>query len=133
FGAGAVLMDPTTCDPLYRRSIRVSLGHVLRVPFAPLEPWPAALADLRSAGWTTVALTPAAEAEPLDRVTSAGLGPVALLVGAEGPGLAPGTVAAADRRIRIPLAAGVDSLNVATATAIALNHLVPHPGQQLDG
>lgn len=124
FGAGAVLLDPTTCDPLYRRSIRVSLGHVLRVPFAPLEPWPAALADVRSTGWTTVALTPAADAEPLDRMSPVGLDPVALLVGAEGPGLAAGTLAAADRQVRIPLAGGVDSLNVATATAIALHHLV---------
>lgn len=135
FGTGAVLMDPTTCDPLYRRSIRVSLGHVLRVPFARLEPWPAVLADLRSTGWTTVALTPAADAEPLDRVPPAGLGPVALLVGAEGPGLAAGTLAAADRWVRVPLAAGVDSLNVATATAIALHHLGPPRAprrQQLD-
>ncbi|MDQ2726027.1 MAG: RNA methyltransferase [Actinomycetota bacterium] len=119
FGAGAVLMDPSTCDPLYRRSVRVSLGHVLRVPFARLEPWPAALADLRAGGWTTVALTPAAEAEPLDRVAFSEGGRVALLVGSEGPGLAAGTLAAAERRVRIPLVAGVDSLNVATATATA--------------
>jgi tRNA G18 (ribose-2'-O)-methylase SpoU len=127
FGAGAVLLDPSTCDPLYRRSIRVSAGHVLRVPFARLQPWPAALADLRSEGWTTVALTPAADAEPLDRFVSAGTDRVAVIVGAEGPGLANETLAAADRRVRIPLAAGVDSLNVATATAIALHRLAGSP------
>lgn len=132
FGAGAVLTDPTTCDPLYRRSIRVSLGHVLRVPFARLRPWPAALADLRAGGWTTVALTPAAGAEPLERAASEGLGRVALVVGAEGPGLAAETLKAADLRVRIPLAAGVDSLNVATATAIAL-YRFGGPPRPLDG
>ncbi|MDQ6839141.1 MAG: RNA methyltransferase [Actinomycetota bacterium] len=134
FGAGAVLVDPTTCDPLYRRSIRVSLGHVLRVPFARLEPWPAALADLRADGWTTVALTPAADAEAVDDLATAELGPVAVLVGAEGPGLAAGTLEAAEHRVRIPLAAGVDSVNVATATAIVLHRLGgPRPGQRFAG
>lgn len=130
FGAGAVLADPTTCDPLYRRSIRVSLGHALRVPFARLSPWPAALADLRRAGWTTMALTPSLDAEPIDAVAARDLSVngrtperVALLVGAEGPGLRPETLAAADRQVRIRLADGVDSINVATALAIALHWL----------
>ena len=127
FGAGAVFGDPSTCDPLYRRSIRVSAGHALRVPFARLQPWPAALSDLGSGGWTTVALTPEAGAEPLDRFASAGADRVAIMVGAEGPGLSAGALAAAHHRVRIPLAAGVDSLNVATAVAIALHRLTGLP------
>ena len=84
FGAGAVLLDPTCCDPLYRRSVRVSVGHVLRVPFARLTPWPAALADLAAAGFDVVALDPAAP----DTIESVQPGRrVAVLVGAEGSGL----------------------------------------------
>jgi len=131
FGAGAVLLDPTTADPLYRRSVRVSLGHVLRVPWTRLTPWPAALGDLVEQGFTALALTPAADAQPIGRVADAlaaqatgsatgGRPRVALVVGAEGPGLTDAAMAAATRRVRIPLAAGVDSLNVATAAAIAL-------------
>jgi tRNA G18 (ribose-2'-O)-methylase SpoU len=121
FGAGAVLLDPTSADPLYRRSIRVSMGQVLQVPFGPARPWPDALDHLRRLGFEVLALTPAAAAEPLDRVARRPR--QAVLVGAEGPGLTPAALAAAGRRVRIPLAAGVDSLNVATAAAIALHHL----------
>ena len=121
FGCGGVLLDPTTCDPLYRRSIRVSLGHVLRVPFARLKPWPAALDLLSRYGFSVIALGPAGSvnlselAGPADR-------PVALMVGAEEPGLSGAALAAAAQVARIPMAAGVDSLNVATALAIALYH-----------
>jgi len=131
FGVGGVVLDPTTADPLYRRATRVSLGHVLRVPFARAERWPGVLDDLRAAGFTTLALAPDAAARPFDpgsppRATPLGaalaeVGPrVALLVGAEGDGLSAGALAAADLRVRIPMAAGVDSVNVATAAAIAL-------------
>ncbi len=166
---GAVLLDPTTADPLYRRSVRVSLGHVLRVPWTRLGSWPEGLDELRSLGFEVVALTPASDAEPVDRLrrardgdegdegdagvpgepsdpshagesSDAGVpgvgsrsgaaldraprgGRRALLLGAEGPGLSAGALAAADRRIRIPLAAGVDSLNVATAAAIAFHEV----------
>ncbi|MDQ6784567.1 MAG: RNA methyltransferase [Actinomycetota bacterium] len=131
FSVGAVLMDPTTADPLYRRCVRVSLGHALGVPFARLHPWPGALAHLRAEGWTTVALTPAAGAESLDGVAGARLRRVAVLLGAEGPGLRAETLDAADRRVRIPLAKAVDSLNVATAAAIALHHLAAgRPGEE---
>ena len=127
FGVGAVLLDPTTADPLYRRSIRVSLGHVLRVPWTRAAPWPAALAALVGQGFVVLALTPAGGAEPLSTVVadlaSARDGRVALVVGAEGPGLTAGALTAASRRVRIPLAPGVDSLNVATAAAIALHRL----------
>lgn len=123
FGADAVILDPTTADPLYRRSTRVSLGHVLRVPFARADRWPAELGELQDAGFTTLALTPSRDAEPLGAVV---LGPparFAIVVGAEGPGLTDRALASVDRRVRIPMADGVDSVNVATATAIALSAL----------
>jgi tRNA G18 (ribose-2'-O)-methylase SpoU len=100
--------------------VRVSLGHVLRVPFARLDPWPERLGVLRDAGFEVVALTPAPDAEPIDRLAGAR---IALLLGAEGPGLSDAARDAADRRARIPMAPGVDSLNVATAAAIAFHRL----------
>jgi tRNA G18 (ribose-2'-O)-methylase SpoU len=114
FGCDAVLLDPETADPLGRRPVRVSMGHVLHVPFARLAPWPDALAVVRDAGLTVVALTPSGGPFRLPRRA-------ALLVGAEGPGLTDGAMAAADRRVRIDMAADVDSVNVATAAAIALH------------
>ena len=122
FGVDAVLLDPTTADPLYRRSVRVSLGHVLRVPWARLPRLPGGLAVVREHGLAPVALTPAADAEPIDAL-GRDPGRVALLLGAEGSGLSPATLGAADRRVRIPMAAGMDSLNVATAAAIAFHRL----------
>jgi tRNA G18 (ribose-2'-O)-methylase SpoU len=122
-GVDAVLLGPRCSDPLYRRSVRVSMGHVLRVPFTELPgPWPASLDLLRAAGLRVAALTPAADAQPL---ASAALGGqrVAVLLGAEGPGLTPEALAAADLRVRIPMAPGVDSLNVATAAAVAFHAL----------
>lgn len=123
FGVDAVVLDPATADPLYRRSTRVSLGHVLRVPFARAERWPHELADLRAHGLAALALTPAADAEPLSRLVAEPPRSWALLVGAEGPGLSAAALAAVDRRVRIPMAPGVDSVNVATAAAIALSAL----------
>lgn len=116
-GADAVLLDDETCDPLYRRAVRVSLGHVLHVPFArTADP----LTALRANGFVTYALTPAGDVaiedvEPADRS--------ALLLGAEGPGLRPETIARADAKVRISMREGVDSLNVGTAAAIALHRL----------
>jgi tRNA G18 (ribose-2'-O)-methylase SpoU len=125
FGVDAVVLDPTTSDPLYRRATRVSLGHVLHVPFARVEAgrWPAAVEELRDSGLTTVALTPDRGAEPLGALVADAPRRVALLLGAEGPGLTPGALAAADRRVRIPMVRDVDSVNVATAAAIALSAL----------
>lgn len=123
FGVDAVVLDPSTADPLYRRSTRVSLGHVLRVPFARADDGPGALRDLRASGFTTVALTPDAGAAPLGDLVAEGPERVALVLGAEGPGLSAEALAAVDRRVRIPMAAGVDSVNVATAAAIALSAL----------
>jgi tRNA G18 (ribose-2'-O)-methylase SpoU len=127
FGAGVALLDPTCSDPLYRRSIRVSLGHVLKLPFARLAPWPAALESLCDAGYVVLALTPAPAAEAVDEVASqlrASGERVALIVGAEGPGLSPAVLRLC-RPVRVPIAAGVDSLNVAAATAVALHRFSP--------
>ena len=115
FGVGAVVLDPRTADPLYRRVVRVSLGHVLAVPHARLDDWPGGLDRIKAAGFEVVALTPTAT-DSIDFLSTTGK--VALLLGAEGPGLTDAALAAADRRLRIPMAAGVDSLNVATAAAI---------------
>jgi tRNA G18 (ribose-2'-O)-methylase SpoU len=125
FGVDAVLADPTTADPLYRRSVRVSLGHVLRVPWTRLPDWPAGLDALRAAGFVLVALTPARDAEPIDALAAAPPERVAFLLGAEGPGLSAAALAVADGRARIPIAPGVDSLNVATAAAVAFHRLSP--------
>lgn len=122
FGVDAVLLDPTTTDPLYRRATRVSLGHVLRVPFARVEPeaWPAILADLQRDCVAVLALTPATDAPPLATVVDQLPDRVAVLVGAEGPGLSEAAMATVDHRVRIPMTIGTDSVNVATAAAIAL-------------
>ncbi|MGH3874845.1 MAG: TrmH family RNA methyltransferase [Pseudonocardiaceae bacterium] len=119
-GVDAVLLGPRCADPLYRRSVRVSMGHVLRVPFARLDCWPAGLGALRAAGFRIAALTPSLDAVPLPE---AGLDTARLawLVGAEGPGLSAEALAAADLAVRIPMAPGADSLNVATAAAIAFD------------
>jgi tRNA G18 (ribose-2'-O)-methylase SpoU len=126
-GVDGVLLGPRCADPLYRRSVRVSMGHVLRVPFADLPgPWPASLDLLRAAGLRVAALTPAADAQPLATARIAGQR-VAVLLGAEGPGLSAEALAAADLSVRIPMAPGVDSLNVATAAAVAFHALAPLP------
>ena len=127
FGVDAVLLDATCADPLYRRSVRVSLGHVLQVPFTRVAGWPGSLAQLRAAGWTTVALTPSGDVD-IDDFARHAPRRLALLLGAEGAGLGSATLAAADHRVRIPLAPGVDSLNVATAAAVALHALRSNSG-----
>jgi tRNA G18 (ribose-2'-O)-methylase SpoU len=127
FGVGGVLLGHRCADPLYRRSVRVSMGHVLRVPFAELPadpPWPSSLELLRDGGRRVLALSPRDSAVPLPSAGLAGAR-VALLLGAEGPGLSDAALAEADELIRIPMAEGVDSLNVATAAAIAFHATVP--------
>lgn len=129
FGVGGVLLDPRCADPLYRRCVRVSLGHVLALPFArvPAPRWPVILDDLTRAGYASVALSPGGELT-LEDCHPLRWGRVALIVGAEGPGLSAGALAAAQHRVRITLTPGVDSLNVATATGIALHWLTrPSP------
>lgn len=116
-GAEGVLVDPSTADPWSRRVVRVSMGHVLGVPWAR-APWPEGVAGLRAEGFELVALTP--DGEPLARGAAPAGGRVAVLVGAEGPGLSPAARRSADRAVAIPMARGVDSLNVATAAAVAM-------------
>lgn len=118
-GMDAVLLDPRCGDPLYRRAVRVSMGEVFAVPWARVTPWPDGLGALRDAGYVTVALTPAAAAEPLPVLAADPPARLAVLLGEEGPGLSGAALAAADRRVAIPMAAGVDSLNVAAAAAVA--------------
>jgi tRNA G18 (ribose-2'-O)-methylase SpoU len=122
FGVDAVLLDPQCADPLYRRSVRVSMGHVLHVPFAVLPDWPAGLKSLRDSGFSLLAMTPRADAVPLRAVVPPPK--CAVLLGAEGPGLTADAMAAADTLVRIPMTGDVDSLNVATAAAIAFAQLV---------
>ena len=125
FGAGAVLLSPGCCDPLYRKAIRTSMAASLRVPFARVDPWPGGLDLLRAAGFAIVALTPAPGARDLASFARDPARPprIALVVGAEGAGLGAATLAAADARVRIPMAPGVDSLNLATAMGIGLYQL----------
>ena len=120
-----VVLSPACCDPLYRKSLRVSMGHALRVPFARLEPWDPVLGAVREAGFETIALTPDPAAEDIRQFKHTPNTRLALVLGAEGPGLADATLAAASRRVRIPMAPGADSLNVATSLAVALSHLCP--------
>ncbi len=123
FGAGGILLDPTTCDPLYRKAIRTSMGAVLNVPFARGE-WADVFPALRSFGFTVVALTPEERAEPIDRfVEHHSAERLALVLGNEGAGLSAAAAAAADVRVRIPIKRDVDSLNVAVAAGIALSRL----------
>jgi tRNA G18 (ribose-2'-O)-methylase SpoU len=122
-GWQGLVFDATSCDPLARRSMRVSMGHALHLPHARTDDMVATVRDLVATGWSIVALTPADDAIPLDEVVPADR--VALLVGAERVGLTEEAMTAASVRASIPMHAGVDSLNVAAATAIATWHLRP--------
>ena len=119
-GVDAVVFGSGCADPLYRRAVRVSMGHALLVPFARAARWPADLHVLRDAGFRLLAMTPDEGAPRLaDAMDGLADGKVAILVGAEGPGLQEHTMRASDVRVRIPMARGTDSLNVATAAALA--------------
>ncbi len=117
----AVVLGPGCADPFYRKSLRVSMGHVLRLPTAWARDWPGDLRVIEEAGFRTVALTPEAGAVSLREVGSR-CPPerLALMVGAEGPGLTEAAMSAATVRVRIPMNEGVDSLNVGVAAAVAL-------------
>jgi tRNA G18 (ribose-2'-O)-methylase SpoU len=127
FGMDALLLNGTTGDPFYRKSVRTSMGAVLRLPFATVREWPAGLEPFRRAGFTIVALTPGPGAMPLDRFATTIPTParIVVVVGAEGPGLAAGTMEMADARVRIPIDDAVDSLNVVVAAGVALERLRP--------
>ena len=113
FGVDAVLLDAECADPLYRRCVRVSIGHVLHVPWTRLD----SLDDVRREGFTLFALTPDPAAVPLDAVVWPER--FAMLFGSEGPGLSPAWLAAADERIRIPMQPAADSLKVLVCQGVA--------------
>jgi tRNA G18 (ribose-2'-O)-methylase SpoU len=117
-GVDAVLLSPRCADPLYRRSVKVAMGAVLSVVYARLDDWYDALPELSRRGFTTVALTLAADARPIAACV-AGVDRLALVLGTEGHGLSPRWETTADRRAVIPMQQGVDSLNVAAAAAVA--------------
>jgi len=135
-GVGAALLSPDCCDPLYRRSVRVSMAASLRLPYAVLEPWPAALAGLAGTHHL-LALTPDPTAVALeDFARSWSGGPLAVVLGTEGAGLSEPALSSCQTRVRIPMREGTDSLNVATAAAIAFAFLAdagpdrtPNPGR----
>ena len=119
-GVDGVIFGAGCADPLYRRAVRVSMGHALLVPFARAENWPADLYRLRDNGFRLLAMTPNAGSRVLAEMADELSGQkVAVLVGAEGPGLTDAALRAADARVRIPMSRGTDSLNVATAAALA--------------
>lgn len=120
FGIELVVLGPNSGDPLYRKAVRTSMAATLAVPFVTAPQWPGAIADLRTDGFTVVALTPALTATALDDVRPAAK--LALLVGSEGGGLTPQAVAAATLTARIPMTLEMDSLNVTTAASIAMYH-----------
>lgn len=117
-GFDAVLLAPRCADPLYRRSIKVAMGAVFALPWTRLPDWYEALPSLTAAGFTTVALTLADDAVDIEKAVE-GVDKVALVLGSEGHGISPRWQQAADRRAIIPMSAGIDSLNVAAATAVA--------------
>ena len=123
-GFDAVLLSPRCADPFYRRAVKVGMGAVFSTAWTRLDDWYDALPALSARGFTTVALTLADDSVPIAEAL-VGLDKVALVLGSEGPGLSPRWQAAADRRAVIPMRAGIDSLNVAAASAVAC-YLVTH-------
>jgi tRNA G18 (ribose-2'-O)-methylase SpoU len=119
-GIDAILVTPRCADPLYRRSIRVSMGTVFQVPWTRIEPWPRAIDGLRRAGYTVAALALSEDGVTLDDLAAAPPEKLALVLGTEGDGLRPRTITQADLTVRIPMAGDVDSLNVAAAAAVAM-------------
>jgi tRNA G18 (ribose-2'-O)-methylase SpoU len=124
-GVDAVLVTPRCADPLYRRSIRVSMGTVFQVPWTRIDPWPDGIADLQRSGFTVATLALADDAVSLDELAANPPDRLALVLGTEGDGLSHHTLEAADLTVTIPMAGGVDSLNVAAAGAVAAWALRP--------
>jgi len=119
-GADAVLITPRCADPLYRRSVRVSMGTVLQVPWTRLPEWPAGAELLRDAGFHIAALALSDDAVELDTFAASAPDKVAVLLGSEGDGLTSAAMENSDTIVTIPMMHGVDSLNVAAASAVAL-------------
>jgi|SRR5450631_50998 len=126
-GVDAVLITPRCADPLYRRAVRVSMGAVFQVPWTRLDGWPGSLKVLRDNGFTVAALALADGATSLDDLVPALPQRLAMVLGTEGDGLSRRAVRDADLVVRIPMAPGVDSLNVAAAGAVAMWALRPPP------
>jgi len=119
-GVDAVVFGSGCADPLYRRAVRVSMGHALLVPYARATDWPGDLRTLQQNGFRLLAMTPGGDACALPEAMEAVHDePIAIVVGAEGPGLTAATLRMSDARVRIPMSRGTDSLNVATAAAVA--------------
>jgi len=118
-GVDAVLVTPQCADPLYRRSVRVSMGTVFQVPWTRIENWPASVQGLKDAGYVVAGMTLVEGAITLDQLVAEDHQNLALVFGSEGPGLAPRTEQLLDRRVTIPMMGGVDSLNVASSSAVA--------------
>lgn len=119
-GVDAVLVTPRCADPLYRRSIRVSMGTVFQVPWTRIDPWPGGVELLRDKGFHVAAMALSDDSVSLDELAAAPPERLAVVMGTEGDGLSARTVASADSVVRIPMAGGVDSLNVAAASAVAM-------------
>jgi tRNA G18 (ribose-2'-O)-methylase SpoU len=117
-GVDAVLVTPRCADPLYRRSVRVSMGTVFQVPWTRIDPWPAGIEELRRLGFTVAALALSPDAVPLDVLAADPPDRLAIVLGTEGDGLSGRTLAGVDLTVTIPMAGGVDSLNVAAAGAV---------------
>jgi tRNA G18 (ribose-2'-O)-methylase SpoU len=118
-GVGGVLLSPRCADPLYRRAVKVSMGAVLQMPWTRFEAWPSGLAQLRDEGYTLAAMTLSDRSITLDELAAQGHKKLALVFGTEGHGLRPRTLDECDVHVRIPMDAGIDSLNVAAASAVA--------------
>jgi tRNA G18 (ribose-2'-O)-methylase SpoU len=117
-GMDGVVLSPSSADPLYRRSVRVSMGEVFAIPYARAAAWPGGLDELRELGFTLAAMTPTDDADAVDAAGFGSSDRVAVVLGSEGPGLSADALSRCQRRLRIPMAGGVDSLNVAAAAAI---------------
>jgi tRNA G18 (ribose-2'-O)-methylase SpoU len=118
-GVDAVLVTPTCADPLYRRAVRVSMGSVFQVPWTRIENWPQGIDDLRRGGYVIAGMTLGAGAVELDELVAESPERLALVFGTEGDGILGETERMLDRRVTIPMSGGVDSLNVAAASAVA--------------
>ena len=127
-GADAVVVSPDCADPLYRRSVKVSMGTVFQVPWTRAEGWPDALDELRSLGFVVPGLALQPDAVALDEFAAAGHARVALVLGTEGDGLTSEALAHTDATVVIQMREGVDSLNVAAASAVAMWELSKHVG-----
>lgn len=131
-GIQAVVLSPSSADPLYRRSVRVSMGAVFSLPYARAVRWPADVERIRTAGFTVVALTPTPGAMSLDDLVVDAGDRVAVMIGTEGSGLSSEAVSAADLAVRIPMSPGVDSLNVAAAASVAFWQLRDRGNRDLE-